>query len=290
MAAVAYRNRSAARVVIMDDSWAHTDRSSAVVRRVKRLIHASVDGAFVPTPHYATYYASLGFARDRLVYGVDAVDTARFADEARRARAAAGARTAPYFLFVGRFLPGKGLGHLLDAYRDYRSRAAEPWELRLVGGGAADLPPGCLLPPGAHAVGARFGHELCAEYALAGALVMPSESDTWGLVVSEAMASGTPVAVSSGCGCACVIEHGVNGWSFPVRDRGRLTALMTTVAALPAEERGRIGAAGSATIGGWGLDRFADGVFAGAALPRARPAGPISRIAAARWKGRVRVY
>jgi glycosyltransferase involved in cell wall biosynthesis len=32
--------------------------------------------------------------------------------------------------------------------------------------------------------------------------VLPSESETWGLVVNEALACGTPIVVSDACGCA----------------------------------------------------------------------------------------
>jgi glycosyltransferase involved in cell wall biosynthesis len=42
--------------------------------------------------------------------------------------------------------------------------------------------------------GARFGEELAAHYAGADVFVFPSLTDTFGLVILEAMASGTPVA------------------------------------------------------------------------------------------------
>ena len=66
--------------------------------------------------------------------------------------------------------------------------------------------------PGIYAVGTKTSEELCLYYGLASALVMPSDTETWGLVVNEAMASGLPVIVSKGCGCATsLVQDGKNG-------------------------------------------------------------------------------
>ncbi|OYW94311.1 MAG: hypothetical protein B7Z13_04950, partial [Caulobacterales bacterium 32-67-6] len=48
--------------------------------------------------------------------------------------------------------------------------------------------------PGAVFTGSKFGEELSAHFACADVFVFPSLTDTFGLVILEAMASGTPVA------------------------------------------------------------------------------------------------
>jgi glycosyltransferase involved in cell wall biosynthesis len=48
--------------------------------------------------------------------------------------------------------------------------------------------------PDAVFTGSRFGHELAAHFAAADVFVFPSLTDTFGLVILEAMASGVPVA------------------------------------------------------------------------------------------------
>ncbi|MEM6627662.1 MAG: glycosyltransferase family 1 protein [Pseudomonadota bacterium] len=48
--------------------------------------------------------------------------------------------------------------------------------------------------PGAHLPGAKFGEELAAYFANADVFVFPSLTDTFGLVILEAMAAGLPVA------------------------------------------------------------------------------------------------
>jgi glycosyltransferase involved in cell wall biosynthesis len=60
---------------------------------------------------------------------------------------------------------------------------------------------------------------LPAVYAAADCLVLPSRSESWGLVVNEAMASGIPAIVSDRVGCALdLIEEGKTGFTFPVGD------------------------------------------------------------------------
>ena len=50
-------------------------------------------------------------------------------------------------------------------------------------------------------------------YALAEALVFPTYSDTWGLVVNEAMACGLPIIASDVAGCVPdLVQDGWNGF------------------------------------------------------------------------------
>lgn len=56
-------------------------------------------------------------------------------------------------------------------------------------------------------------------YRLADVFVLPSISETWGLSVNEALASGTPVIVSNKCGCSIdLVRNDVNGLSFKSMD------------------------------------------------------------------------
>ncbi len=65
--------------------------------------------------------------------------------------------------------------------------------------------------PGVVFVGAKLGEELAAHYRSADAFVFPSRTDTFGLVLIEAMASGTPVAAYPVPGPINVVREGVSG-------------------------------------------------------------------------------
>ncbi len=65
-------------------------------------------------------------------------------------------------------------------------------------------------------LGAKFGEELATCYACADVFVFPSLTDTFGLVVLEAMASGTPVAAYDATGPRDVIPGSGAGTITPI--------------------------------------------------------------------------
>jgi glycosyltransferase involved in cell wall biosynthesis len=65
--------------------------------------------------------------------------------------------------------------------------------------------------PDAHFLGFRFGEDLAAHLAAADVMVFPSRTDTFGLVLLEAMACGVPVAAYPVTGPIDVIDDGVSG-------------------------------------------------------------------------------
>jgi glycosyltransferase involved in cell wall biosynthesis len=297
MAAIRYRLESGCRTVLMDDAWEHTDRRGWVTRFIKRQIHANVDAAFIPAPSHSRYFEDMGFPADRIVLGVDVVDNDYFSASALKARAEKESLVRSlklaenYFLFVGRFLPRKGIEDLLRSYGDYRNKVADPWDMVLVGTGPAfdQIRSASAQMSGVYIAGPQFGDDLCLYYALAGALVVPSVSDPWGLVINEGMASGLPVIVSRGCGAAkTLVLEGENGWTFDPGDSEGLAGLLMRMSSFPTEERDRMAERSREIIAAWSLDRFAEGVLEAMSIPRRRAAGLISNLAVRLWKGRMR--
>lgn len=299
MAADAHRLASGCRRVMMDDAWEQTDRRGWLTSAMKRLIHRNIDGVFIPAPSHLAYYERLGFPRGRAVFGVDVVDNVyfhRFADAAcAGATAIRAERGLPekYFLFVGRFLPRKGLETLVTAYGRYRAQTvSEAWELVLVGGGPhlANIQALAENVAGVQFAGVVTGEDLCQYYGLAQTLIVPSVLDPWGLVVNEGLAAGLPVLVSRGCGAAgTLVAEGENGWTFAAEDTDELAGLMLRVSVLTDELLTRMGSKSREIIANWSLDRFADGVVEALNLPRRAPAGMLADMTTKAWKGRVSV-
>lgn len=91
----------------------------------------------------------------------------------------------PVFLFVGRVAVEKNIEDFL---------AARLPGTKVVVGDGPDRARLEACFPAAVFMGARFGEDLARIYAAADVFVFPSRTDTFGLVLLEALASGTPVA------------------------------------------------------------------------------------------------
>ena len=112
-------------------------------------------------------------------------------------------RTKPLVLNVGRVSAEKGLSELVGLDYEYT--------LVIVGDGPYMSRARELLP-NAKFVGYKSGQELVDYYNQADVFVFPSSADTFGLVIIEAMAQGTPVAAFPVQGPIDIIENGVNGY------------------------------------------------------------------------------
>ena len=74
-------------------------------------------------------------------------------------------------------------------------------------------------------VGTKTGEDLACHYAAADVFVFPSKTDTFGLVLLEAMASGVPVAAYPVPGPLDVVDHSGAGcldWDLAAAVRGAL--------------------------------------------------------------------
>lgn len=119
-------------------------------------------------------------------------------------------------LYVGRLGPRKGLDLAIAAV----SEAGQDIEFKIAGTGRhADRLRGLALDGG---VGDRVDllgnvpdEELPSLYATADVLILPSTYEGFGLVVLEAMASGTPVIGTAVGGVTDIIDDGTNGYLIP---------------------------------------------------------------------------
>lgn len=191
----------------------------------------------------AAYFRHYGARPDRIHIVPHCVDDNRF----RPAENTASFRTRwgfqpsdRIFLFCGKLLPVK---RPLDFLRAIQSVAAGGARVAGVVAGDGPLRDDCEsfisennLP--VRMIGFVNQRELPGVYAAADCLVLPSTSETWGLVVNEAMLCGVPAIVSDTVGCLPeLIEQGGVGSSFPVGDFAALAARMLAIAEVPAELR-----------------------------------------------------
>ena len=157
------------------------------------------------------------------------VDHAFFSPGSRRgARQALGLGDEPVLLFVGRIQPLKGVDVAVEAL----SRLRDPRARMLIVGGSSgtegdnhaaevrDLITDrgldhriTMVPPQPH-------HVLSTYYRAADVTIVPSRSESFGLVALESAACGTPVVASDVGGLRTLVDHGRTGLRVPGRDPG----------------------------------------------------------------------
>lgn len=258
--------------VLMTDSSAMDERRQFWRERTKMRIVACYSAALAAGRRHVNYLTALGMRQDKIAVGYDVVDNSYFesgAELARRDGAATRERLGlpeKYFLTCSRFIAKKNQIRLVEAYSDYRVRAGDDaWHLVMLGDGPlrstiTALVKRLKLERHVHVCGFRQYEELPAYYGLASGFVHASDSEQWGLVVNEAMASGLPVLLSNRCGCAPeLVLNGVNGYTFNPHRTSELASLMGKLAG-EGDALQEMGDASRRIVRCWGLERFACGL------------------------------
>ncbi len=151
--------------------------------RYMRWFHAPARHCLVGTPHLKKLLEGQGFTN--VAIWPKGVDTEIFSPHKRVTEERQFPHSRPVFLYVGRVAVEKNIEAFLDLDL--------PGTKLVVGGGPA-LHKLQAAYPEARFLGPKQGEELALHFASADAVVFPSRTDTFGLVLLEALASGTPVA------------------------------------------------------------------------------------------------
>ena len=258
--------------VVSDSRWEDHPRNG-LFEWFKGSLVRQFDAALAAGTQSRNYLNRLGFPRDRIFTAWDVVDNDYFRSAAehirnRSIRPEKYSLPEKYFLCVARFILKKNHEALLQAYARFKAEnAGDTHALVLLGAGELEATlrrriNDLGLESSVRIDGFAQYEDLPYYFAWATALILPSHSDQWGLVVNEAMASGCPVIVSAACGCVPdLIEHGVNGFSFNPSDIGHLAGLLHVVAGMPDVEMDAIRRNAFVTIEAYGLQRFTGGII-----------------------------
>jgi len=122
----------------------------------------------------------------------------------------------PVILFASRLVWEKNLQQLIDLYQLYEAKHI-PINFVVAGDGVARKAAERAMPK-AHFLGMIDHEELAVVYASADVYFFPSDTETFGNVVIEAMASGIPCVVANGGGPKSFVNDGVNGFLCPPND------------------------------------------------------------------------
>jgi glycosyltransferase involved in cell wall biosynthesis len=182
--------------------------------------------------------------------GIDASRfSPRFASSALRNEL--GGEDKLLYLYVGRISAEKGIGVYAESIRRFNARHQSRARFVFTGDGPYLPALKAMNLENAVFTGALCGQALSEVYASCDVFVFPSDNETFGNVMLEAMASGTPgICVDAG-GLKDFTAHGENAFVCAPRDAGALTQAMEAMMDEGLREKIRAGALQTARERSW---------------------------------------
>jgi D-inositol-3-phosphate glycosyltransferase len=216
----------------LDDGVPLRPRVEAEVVRCADLVVAST---FEERDQLVRHYGADPTRVEIIAPGVD--HRVFFPGDRVAARRHVGLPPGPMMLFVGRIQPLKGADLAVRALAELADRRAT---LVIVGGPSG--PEGETEVVALHALVAELGlehrvrfvaprpHDHLADfYRAADVCVVPSRTESFGLVALEAAACGTPVVAANVGGLRYLVDHGVTGYLVDEREAHAYAALIDRV-------------------------------------------------------------
>ncbi len=178
-----------------------------------RWVYKHIDKAFYVGTHNKAYYKKHGLKNQKLVYAPHAIDNDRFSDTHGRyyIDAIAWKKKLGFLdndillMYVGKFEPNKNLKELILSINKTKLN------LLLVGNGPLQEELESISSTNIKFLPFQNQSILPIVYRMADAIVLNSKSETWGLVLNEALACGIPVIASEKCGGAIDLINTSNG-------------------------------------------------------------------------------
>jgi glycosyltransferase involved in cell wall biosynthesis len=246
------------RVLCMSNQWSGTPKQWAGRLISPWLIRPTYDAALVTGERAADFAQRIGLPEERLIWGMNTGDHARYA-------AVAGARgdavPPASFLYVGRLVPDKAIDVLAEGYGRYRAAAPRPWPLVVAGEGSEGRHLDGVA--GVERLGFVQPADLPAVFAGSGCLVLPSRFEPWGVVIHEAAAAGLPIVCTRVCGASTrLVLDGYNGVVIGRDNPAALAGALARVGEAGDEARRAMGAASSALALQYSPQRWASNLLA----------------------------
>ena len=193
-----------------------------IIRRtVLKYIYSFVDIAMYAGVANKAYFITHGFREKQLVFMPHAIDNKRFAANEENLLAGKALKqklhipdNALVFLFAGKLDENKNAVLLIDAFNDCND---EESYLLIVGNGSQEENLKNRHKGNKNIAFLDFQNQqqMPALYSASDVFVLPSNSETWGLAVNEAMAAGKAIILSDACGASYdLVKNMENGFAF----------------------------------------------------------------------------
>lgn len=198
--------------IMFDDAKPSQVKRNFLVQRVKNLITNEIDGLWLPSKEYEKEYSNIKLKRSLVFHGYNCIDNALFKYK--------NSQKMDYttIICVARLVPIKNINNLLKAWQIVEQEN-ETYKLIIIGDGPEygtlnELSLNLNLKRMVF-LGALKNEDIPTYFYNSDAFVLPSLSESWGLVVNEAMAASLPILLSNKINASeCLLKPGINGFAF----------------------------------------------------------------------------
>jgi glycosyltransferase involved in cell wall biosynthesis len=197
--------------IMFDDGKPADIKRNKVVQFVKDSLIKQADALWLPSADYDAEYPYIDQKNTLLFHGFNCIDNDQFKFNDNK--------TVDHnnIICIARLVPIKNMEGLLSAWKIVESRS--DYKLNIIGNGPLFKPLNELAKSlglnNVSFLGSVNNDELPGYLYNADCFILASFSESWGLVVNEAMAAGLPLLLSNKINAGhALLKTGINGYSF----------------------------------------------------------------------------
>jgi len=213
---------------MFDDARHLQVKRNFLIQWIKDKLIKQADGLWFPSEDYKKDYAYFHRKGIYFFYGYNCIDNQLFKFNGEKKL------DNNVIVCVARLVPIKNIDNLLKAWQLVEQKNTD-YQLVIIGDGPL-YPDLIKLKEDLNLkkvsfIGAVANSDIPAYFSQADALILASLSETWGLVVNEAMAGGLPLLLSSYINAnQALLAEGTNGFSFnPFDINGMSEAILSFI-------------------------------------------------------------
>lgn len=128
------------------------------------------------------------------------------------------------FLYIGRLSKEKNIESLINIFNELPD-----YKLTIIGTGPLEAELKSKAKQNIIFEGQIENKNLKMYFLTNDIFILPSQTETWGLVVEEALYFGMPVMVSKNCGASELIENGTNGYILDIENLENIKKLLVSM-------------------------------------------------------------
>ena len=258
---VRWAKKNKRKFIMFDDARFLQVKRNPIVQWVKNKLIEQADGLWFPSVHYQKDYAYFHRKGLNFFYGFSCIDNQFFKVKGEKKL------DNKVIICVARLVPVKNIDNLLKAWQLVEQKNTD-YKLVIIGDGPlfSDLNKlkNDLNLKNAAFVGTIANNDLPAHFSGADAFILPSLSESWGLVINEAMAGGLPLLSSCNVNAnQSLLNEGINGFSFDPLDLISMSDAILRFIGLPVEIKRKMSACSLTMIDSMSYERMGEQLMEG---------------------------